>query len=221
MGESSKLDDVPIKNGNILYTTDNNKLYIDTNKRNLITQSYGLATTESAGLMSAEDKALLMQLKEQVDQVSKVQTKSTVDLSYTVTVSSLNAQMTTSLNSYTIPSNFNFTNGYFYYSNGGNEYTFIDNSSTTFYTGHPTLTLYHSYKQLSNLHKVYGYNYGCMVYLTAKLDSGQLTFELTYTSIENTSVTYTASSASQGQSMVDSFPYTSTYNVPVTLVYYV
>lgn len=59
MGKSSNLNSTPVKEGAILYTTDDNKLYIDTTKHNLVAQNYNNATTTVSGLMSASDKSKL------------------------------------------------------------------------------------------------------------------------------------------------------------------
>jgi hypothetical protein len=58
-GSSDKLDNLPIKNGQFIITTDDGKLYFDADKKRIEVNKISNATTTSDGLMSAEDKIKL------------------------------------------------------------------------------------------------------------------------------------------------------------------
>lgn len=58
-GSSDKLDNLPVKDGQFIITTDNGKIYFDDNQDRIEINKLTNATETSDGLMSSEDKIKL------------------------------------------------------------------------------------------------------------------------------------------------------------------
>lgn len=216
MGESSNLDNVPIKNGNILYTTDNNKLYIDTSKRNLVAQSYGLATTESAGLMSAEDKALLIKL----EAGSTVPISHTLILTYNVTVPSYSQaeSSTVTVVGSNLPEDFN-PNGYFDW--GSTKYSFTTSGGVSLQLATQSFTVCSSSNLISQspvatYERQYD-TYTITPTFTYKLNNNLSSFNIQISTKKSYEIV-----TETGRKSEITYPYTkSNLTASVNLVYYV